>query len=115
MYCVRDIPVYENVAWLAMADRRLWDARIGTAYPQYLWRLALCKLGEGVRVFLGRPLNVMAITRKERVKGIWRKSHVSIACSEGQIPDGALGRCRMWAHHHQQHKGDGCPRTPGEM
>ena len=61
MYCVCDVPVHEDVAGLAVADGCLRDATVGAAYPQNLGRLALCELREGVRVFLGGALDIMAV------------------------------------------------------
>jgi len=116
MHRVRNIPVHEDVARLAIADRGLGHSTVSAPNPQNLGRLALCKLGEGVRVYLGGALDIVAVTGKEVVKGIWRrKSHVSCACSEGRIPDGALGWVSLWAHWQQQHKGNDCPRPPANI
>jgi hypothetical protein len=70
MHAIRDIAMHEDVARLAVAHGRLWDAAICTSYPQDLGPLALCEFGKGSRIGFGRFLRVYAVSGYDAVDGI---------------------------------------------
>lgn len=70
MHGIGNVAVDEDLARLAMADGRLWNARVCASYPQNLWRLALCQVDEGIRISLGGALGIDPISGKQVVQRI---------------------------------------------
>lgn len=70
VHAVRDVPVHEDVARSAIAHGRLRNARIGAAYPQDFWPLALGEVGKGIRICLGGFLRKVLIPGNDAVDGI---------------------------------------------
>jgi hypothetical protein len=70
MHAICDIAVHKDVARLTVTHGRFWDPAVCTANPQHLGPLALCEIGEGVRILLGGFLGEDAVTGNDAVDGI---------------------------------------------
>lgn len=70
MHAIRNIPMHEDIARRAIANRRLWNARICAAYPEYLRPLALCEVGKSIRICFGGFLRKVSIPGNDAVDGI---------------------------------------------
>jgi hypothetical protein len=61
MHRICNVAVHENIAGLALADSTLRQPRVAAAQPEYLGRLALGEVDEGIGVCGGRVLGVQTI------------------------------------------------------
>lgn len=138
MHCVRDVSVHEDVARFAIADGGLqkcrYEVSVDLTSILYLRTVPLARDYQHTLSTESQAPGPLQARRRYSGHSRWcaghnggsrqgggqgdlcKKSHVSFACSEGRIPDGALGWVSMWAHWEQRHlKGDDCPRRSMDL